>query len=220
MSLLPADITRIESGAGLGARGVTGLPTGIHMESWSQGPAPWLSSIQTAAAVALPTASAATSAMGPWGIVAGTGLGMIAGTILDGVDAHDTQKTVALLKEGRKNLINAHNTDMTDDERASLLMVLDLALTKKQRHRNIAIGQAATLQIGRIGTAAYRTGRAIYKSAKGIKGAARDDAAEVLLTLAQRQNDAGKAAREIIGILAKRNFEDLLKHSIKEALRS
>lgn len=219
MPLSPT-VTPIISGAGLGARGVTGFPTGTRMESWTTSPAPWLSSIQTAAAVALPTASAATSALGPWGIVAGTGLGMVCGTIMDGVDAYDTQNTVAQLKEYRNLVINSRHLNLTDDQRTSLLTVINFALTKKQRHFNIAVGQAATLQVGRIGTAAYRAGRAVYKSAKGIKGAARDDAADILLNLAQQQGGAGTVARAIIRVIAKRNFEDILKHSIKESLRS
>jgi hypothetical protein len=108
----------------------------------------------------------------------------------------------------------------TNKEEQDLLFVVDVALRKKERHRDIAIGQAATLQIGRIGTAMYRAGRAIHKSRTGTKGVSRDQAANILLEYAPQQTLAGEYARRIVAVLAKKNFDELLKASIKESLRS
>lgn len=99
---MPLAPTNVIGGAGLAARSVTGFPAGTHMESWGQSAAPWLGALQTAAGVGLTTASAASSAMGPWGIVAGTGLGAVCGTVMDGVDAYNTQNTVAELRQIRQ----------------------------------------------------------------------------------------------------------------------
>jgi len=98
-----SDFVRIVGSSATAGRGATGVPTGIHMEDWQKdprkNPTPWLNCIQTAAAVALPTANAVSSAMGPWGTVAGAGLGMVCGTIVDMADTWNTQKTVAELKK-------------------------------------------------------------------------------------------------------------------------
>jgi hypothetical protein len=110
---------------------------------------------------------------------------------------------------------------LTDKERDDLSSVLEIALRKKERHRNIVGVQAGTLQVAKIGTAVYRAGRAIHKSVQGTKGVSRDMAADLLLTYAQQGNTAaGEVARHIVAILAKKNFDELLKASIKESLRS
>src|SRR5699024_7253451 len=98
---------------------------------------------------------------------------------------------------------------------------LATALKKKQRHRDIAIGESATLSIGSIGTKFYRAGRAIHKKRTGTKGESRSAAADTLLEYRNSSDkQAADVANKIIQVLAKRNFDDLLKDSIMESFRS
>ncbi len=193
------------------------------MEDWTAGPAPWLNAIKYGAGVASGVVGAAAPAAGPYGAIVATGVGMIVGTISDGIDAYDTQKVVAALKRLRAlmlgNLFRSTGA-ANDPDYQALLQVLDVALEKKERHRDIAIGQAATLQVGRIGVAAYRAGRAIQKKISGTKGVGREEAAATLMRLRDQNGWAGEVAREIVKVLCKKSFDDLLKSSIKESLRS
>lgn len=193
-------------------------PSGIHMEDWAKGPAPWLNAIKYGAGIGTSAATTATATAGTWGVIAGTGLNMVVGTIMDGVDAYDSQKTIAELKRIRDRELPKLDPHDQDD----LGLVLDVAIRKKTRHRDIAISQAATLQISKVGTAAYRTVRAIHKWRTGTKGQSRDDAANVLIRCLEDDFDpvAHNVALSIVRVLCKKNFEDLLKSSIKESLRS
>lgn len=98
---------------------------------------------------------------------------------------------------------------------------MDLALKKKQRHFDIAVGQAATLQVAKPFVAGYRSGRAIHKWRTGTKGQSRNDAADILMDIHAHGTGANKKiADDIIRALAHKNFQELLKASIAESPRS
>lgn len=199
-------------GAGTGIHGQN-FGSGIHMEDW-KGPAPYLASIQTAAGVASGIISSVSAAAGPIGAAAGGGLNMVLGAISSGLDAHDTQKTVA----GLKALLTGPISGMAaGQDKIDLTEIVELAIKKKTRHRDIAISESASLGISKIGTAAYRMGRAIHKKRTGTKGKSREAAADKLLTLA---NGGNLIAKQIIILIAKQNFDSMLKNSLTDALRS
>lgn len=190
---------------------------GMHMEDWTGGAAPWLKSIQAAAGVAAGVAGTVSVAAGPYGMAASTGLNMVLGSISDGIDAYDSQKVVAHLIALRDRAL-PHVQDPQAKE--DLGEALAVAIKKKTRHRNIAIGQAASLQTGRIATTAYRTARAMHKKRAGTKGVSRGKAADTLLKYKSSRWLEGEIARTMIFVLAKQNFDDLLKSTITEAFRS
>lgn len=202
----------IEAGGGLAD---TDFTNGIHMEDW-KGPEAYLNSIKTAATMSSSIIGQASAAAGPYAAVAATGLNMVLGSISDGINAYDTQKTVAILKSLKKHLAQVQNPQAKND----LETALDVAITKKTRHRDISIGQASTLQIGKIGVAAYRAGRAIHKKRTGTKGKSRENAADTIIKYLDSKGPEGYIAREIVKAIAKQNFDSILKNSIKESLRS
>ncbi len=201
-------------GAWTGVAG-TNFSDGIHMEDWGKGATPYLNSIKTAASMTSTIVGTASSAAGPYGAAASAGLNMVLGSISDGIDAYDSQKTVAALRELYKPIMRLSNPAKED-----LGFVLEIAIKKKTRHRDIAIGQASTLQLGKMGVGFYRMGRAIHKKRTGTKGVSRDKAADDLLKYVSGGGQAGTIAKEIVKAISKQNFDDMLKNSIKESLRS
>lgn len=209
-------MNQLSTGAGWVGKGTADYG-GMHMEDWTSSPAPWLKSIQAAAGVASTAIGTASTAAGPYGVAASTGLNMVLGSISDGIDAYDSQKVVAQLIHLRDNHLPAvHDKQAQDD----LGEALEVAIKKKTRHRDIAISQAATLQIGKIGTTLYRAGRAIHKKRTGTKGVSRGKAADTLLKYKSSTGPEGYIAKQMIITLAHKNFEDMLKSSITEAFRS
>jgi hypothetical protein len=202
-------------GGGWQGSGLMGFHDGIHMEDWSSSPTPYLNSIKTAASMTSAIVGTASTAAGPYGAAVSAGVNMVIGSISDGIDAYDSQKTVAALKALMSEVRKLSNPAKDD-----LAFVLEIAIKKKTRHRDIAIGQASTLQLGKIGVGFYRMGRAIHKKRTGTKGVSRETAADNLIRYMKDSGPAGKVAKQIVIALSKQNFDDLLKNSIKESLRS
>jgi len=149
------------------------------------------------------------------------GVGMVCDSVVDGIDAWNTQSTVAQLKiveEAGLQLLQENGSTHYQD----LFDVMELALKKKRRHRDIMTSQAGTVQIAKPFTQAYRAGRAIYKGVKGTKGVSRAEAVEKLLKAKNDRSDptAAAVADRIIEIVAQRNFQDLMRHTLEEAFRS
>jgi hypothetical protein len=202
-------------GSGWAGSGAMGFHDGIHMEDWTSGPAPWLAGIKTAASMTSTIVGTASTAAGPYGAAASAGINMVLGSISDGIDAYDSQKTVAALKA-----LMSEVKKLASPAKEDLAFVLEIAIKKKTRHRDIAIGQASTLQVGKIGVGFYRMGRAIHKHRTGTKGVSREQAANNLIKYMKDTGPAGRVAKQIVIALSKKNFDDLLKNSITESLRS
>jgi hypothetical protein len=202
-------------GSGWQGSGAMGFHDGIHMEDWTSSPTPYLNSIKTAATMTSPIVGSASTAAGPYGAAVSAGLSMVLGSISDGIDAYDTQKTVAILKKLEREVAG-----LPEPAKSDLGYVLEIAIKKKTRHRDIAIGQASTLQLGKIGVGVYRMGRAIHKKRTGTKGVSREKAAEDLLKYIRAGGRAGDIAKKIVAAISRQNFDDMLKNSIKESLRS
>jgi hypothetical protein len=202
-------------GAGWQGSGAMGFHDGIRMEDWKSSPTPYLNSIKTAASMTSAIVGSASTAAGPYGAAVSAGVNMVIGSIADGIDAYDSQKTVAFLRSLERPI-----QALSEPAKSDLAFVLDIAIKKKARHRDIAIGQASTLQLGKLGVGFYRMGRAIHKKRTGTKGVSRDQAADILLQYVRAGGQAGTIAKEIVKAISKQNFDDMLKNSIKESLRS
>lgn len=144
----------------------------------------------------------------------GIGVGLVCNAISNGIDAYDTQKTVAALRKLSKEKLPR----VSGQERDDLEFVIELAWKKKNRHVGIAVGSA--IPVGSIGVSIYRGIRGAHKKRTGTKGVSRKQAADILLEYKNKPGPAGDIAREIIVIVAGRNFEDLMKKSIANALKS
>jgi hypothetical protein len=216
MSFTDTQANNASAGAGIAGFATNFSTGGTHLDDWSSKPAPWLNAIQTTASLGGSLAAFSSSA-GPYGAIVGAGVGAICGSITDGIDAYDSQKTVAELKKIQKDDLPKVR-DAT--QRGALAQVIAVALAKKTRHRDIAISQAATLGVSKMGTAMYRIGRAIHKKRTGTQGVSRDQAADTLIAYMKDPGPAGVVAKKIIQAVAKQNFDDLLKSSIKDSLRS
>jgi len=181
------------------------------------GPRLLMGSLKTVAQLSSQGASYAAPLAGP----IGSGIGMVCDSVVDGIDAYDSQQTVAKLKEiARRNMY--YLAAKKSKHLEPLWQVLNIALEKKRRHRDIAIAGAASVQVAKPFTQLYRAGRAVQKSFAGTKGVSREYAADCLIAALNDSQDtlAQQVAREIVSAIAHRNFEDLLKHSLTEALRS
>jgi len=150
------------------------------------------------------------------------GVSLVCDSALNGIDAHDTQSTVAQLRRIREKdipkLWNSKNW-WADP----LTRVVDNALAKKRRHVAIAWAQAS--QVGRIATVPYRSGKSVYKQIKGTKGASRAlDADNLIAAMNSGDPMAVPVASKIVAAIAQRKFKESLqssfRNSLMEALRS
>ena len=200
-----------DAGVGLGLTSAVSVTA--HMEDRTTLA---MQSLKAGASVGTKIAGVASPLAGP----IGSAVGMFCDSVVDGIDAWNTQKTVANLKKIYEHDLPALGRSSRHYE--ELKQVLETALKKKRRHRDIVGSQAGTLQIAKPFTQAYRAGRAVYKKhVTHSKGLTREVAAESLMYVLHGNDErAKKVAEDIVEALANKTFHELMQHTLAEALRS
>lgn len=201
-------IDSVNGGFGNATAGI-GFTTGMRGEALFGG---GTGSAQQALTLVKSTAAVIGSATGPIGGVASSVIGIVADAVKDGISAYDTQKTVARLTQIQGTL------GSTGDE-GKLKEVLGYAIAKKTSLRDRSIASATVVAKPFVGI--HNAGKFLYKKAAGTQGKGRDSAADDLLKLAETGSPkAAKAAREAIAALTMQSFDQIMKNSVKESLRS
>ena len=154
---------------------------------------------------------------GPYGALAGAALGVIGAAINGGLAAYDTNKTIARLKEIKAKIPSWSDGDATGDL-VVVNQVIDFCLGKMGNKRFRAAATAAV--VGQPLVPLYRTVRAGYKIATHTKGLQRATSARDLVEISKKQGRAGDLAREVIGALFARNFEQVMVDTVADAMKS
>jgi hypothetical protein len=152
---------------------------------------------------------------GPYGAVAGAALGVIGQAINGGLAAFDTHRTIAALKNTRSKI------PVWIDEGSDMAVVgtvIDFCLGKMQTR---FIKSAATAAVvGQPLVPLYKAGRAIQKTVMHAKGKDRAINARDLVAISQKEGPAAGLAREVIGALFARKYEQIMVDTVADAMKS
>lgn len=167
----------------------------------------------TAAAGASSAVSAFSQIAGPYGAVVGAALGVVGTAVTGGMNAHNTQKTIAALK-----VIDAEAVPMNNDDMLTVRLVIQFCLEKMQTKFYKSAATAAV--VGQPLVPLYKLAVAVKKTATHTKGLDRAHNARKLVALSKKQGKAGDLARRVIGALLAKDFERVMEDTVADAMKS
>ena len=155
--------------------------------------------------------AASSSAAGPAGMIAGTALGLISEGLQGGFEAYDAQKTKAEL---------LRCLDAAEAVRdAELANVIEHCMSKSDIKFRAGVSKATL--VGQPGAMLYRTGKAIYKTAKGTKGIGRHERATKLIDWAKNGSPSRKnISVRVIRAICQQGFDEMIQTSLESSMKS
>jgi len=169
-----------------------------------------------ACAAAASGAAAFSQVAGPGGAIAGTALGLLSTALTGGLAAYDAQTAIAKLKElqARIDAVQPWTADM-----AVVADSITYCLGKQAVRRNKGLANASIA--GQPLNALWKTQRAVTKFAQGTKGVNRAYHARRLVEIAEKpKSEASDAARIVIGLVAAKDFKDILVTAVADSMKS
>ncbi len=158
------------------------------------------------------------AAAGPGGAVAGAVLGTVGAAVSGGLAAYDAQKTIAGLKQVETKVDTFLKTNPGDADAIALKECITYCVGKSGVKFNKGVANATIA--GQPLTALYKTGKAIYKFAKGTKGVNRRANATSVVKLSEKSTVIGGYAREVVKAIIAKDYEKIATDAIADAMKS
>jgi hypothetical protein len=205
------DVGMATGGYGL-ANNLGGLAstTGLLGSGKSIDPRKAATSLLQAGAVAASGAATFSATAGPGGAIAAAVLTTVGTGVEGGLNAYDAQKTIARLQEAYRSAKQLNDPEMVEK--------IEWLMRKQEIKFNKGVANATL--VAQSGVVAYKTGKAIYKWAKGTKGVNRAGAAEYFIEKAKGSGQTGMIARMVIQAVVAQSYEQLAKSALSDAFKS